>query len=292
MRGLIDIRLSAETGTIMHFENSILRETLVVLRKNLGFCVVMVLLSTAVNGLFVLAFSVVAARAPIEAAVLMGLGLAVVFTIPAAFMAFVIQGTVLRGEHGFSGFRTLLNDGGWKFVGRYVILVLISQAFILPFQLFFIHEVGKVSASPNPSDLTFFREMQFAGFLVQMIVSIFEVLILSWVSAAIVPGADQSLKRAFARGRKTFWYVLGRSLGLSFLILIAFLILMIPGIVIGKLGLAWLGQAWLAVSVLAIGMYLISGLFVIGARAFLLGEARLDQGGKAGIEDTKDMQAV
>lgn len=269
----------------MKFDITIWGEARDVIRKNL------VIFTVAVAALLLVDIAIYALKPEAESPQLPTY-------IVGAYLAIASHMTILRNVSGFTATGALPKWAFFKFCMRGLAIGFITMipALLVMIPLFEVPEI-KAASQQAQYVLVFSAVLAFYGLAMLIVLS----LVGTWLPSALVADGS-SLKRAFARGRKTFGYVTSRLIvgpGANIVLFFATLFLL-PGqfsmatrtytIQVGELkfvpfDIVMNGLGYL---VWATGIVLVA---VVLSRAYQLGEARLSE---ASLQDAelKQMEAI
>ena len=281
------------------FDNWILVESFHVIRKSkfvflalLPVLFLVILADQYLSRVFLIDGGAVTQGAIVRMA-LREVALSLVFAIPMLVLAFVVHASVLRHQFSWQVFQNIERSKLRAFFER-SILVLAMCAFVslVPTILFIFDVVyidGKLTVKPELVSTVAVITFLTAGCGFLML-----IWTITW-PVSVILDSDNSIQRCFRRGKKTFWYIIGRVLLISPALLV---IAMVASAVIVPVAKALVEAGttfsasplglpiWLAVPIGVINsvLYAISTVVVavIISRAFLVGEARLnnDQSGE------------
>jgi len=253
----------------MKFDITIWGEARDVIRKNL------VIFTVAVAALLLVDIAIYALKPEVETPQLPTY-------IVGAYLAIASHMTILRNVSGFTATGALPKWAFFKFCMRGLAIGFVTMipALLVMIPLFEVPEI-KAASQQAQYVLVFSAVLAFYGLAMLIVLS----LVGTWLPSALVADGS-SLKRAFARGRKTFGYVAFRLIigpGANIVLFFA-TIFLLPGqfseavrtytIHAGELAFIPFDMAMnaLAYLVWATGIVLIA---VVLSRAYQLGEARL-----------------
>jgi len=200
-----------------------------------------------------------------------------------SLISYVVHFSALNGVFCWNAFGKEQRPLMITYLKRFCVFVLICTGVVVLEGILFSLLISSLTDVVKDA---VFKFMVTGAFFVHICLVIALVLLLTW-PVSVLRDTDGSLRRAFARGKKTFWYFVGK----NFLVLLAFVPvqLIISAAILPILTNMFIEVAQAGMTELPLGMLIFIGLFgailftvyscafvVIVSRAFLVGEARLD----------------
>ena len=272
------------------FEHWVVWESCIVLKKNLSI-VFTALLALAFVAAFELCVVSTLELHPMFRPGMPNLPFALLRCLPVIVVVYAVHATVFDNCSGWSAFVKEKRASFLAFGARVFLIFLILCVFGLFIQFLFI------ASGLKPGDhLT--GGLAFIIIILSLPVvigaTVFSILFCTW-PVSVVWSKDASFQRALKRGKKTFWYVIGRSLIVMLpmqIFQLAIAAIFLPAIVFffGSGGTTeMISRFGLSISVSLIGS-LVAILWCIMlavtiSRALIIGDARLDVDEEEGLSD-------